>query len=85
MNCAADECGYNIGVGKCYVVDMDSVDWAEVVKPKQPITWMYGEQIVPWPQFTPYVPLWSKPFPVYTQTQEAQTNEHDAQVGREIR
>lgn len=61
MNCAADECGYNIGVGRIPVCDMDEIDWAELVKPKHPVTWVYGEQIVPWPKIAPYIPLWSKP------------------------
>ncbi len=75
MNCAADECGYDVPPPfMVRIADIDATDWEELFKRQPPTLLFYKTEQWPvsWP---PYIPLWSKPESVYTQTQEAKTNE----------
>ncbi len=66
MNCAADECGYSLGF--CVSEERGDLSsyWNDLSRDSVALCY-YSE---------PDIPLWSKPESVYTQTQEAQTNEH---------
>ncbi len=63
MNCAADECGYDVPppfMVRIADIDLDKTDWEELFNRQPPALLFYKNEQWPvsWP---PYIPLWSKP------------------------